>query len=316
MGSPVDLSAWTARETDALAAFEEVFNEFDRLDSLLSVWKRGQRRPAFERHRRAGPGDHQPRHDRRAAARAAGQRVDRGQVRRHLRRAVRRVEVRSRSGRPHPDPSRNRRPAAVCGLPRPSSSTRPRARRSWQALACACTWAAWAKGTPWIARAAILRSRGVTDFMVQSGGDLYVGGRRGDLPVAARRFAILAVRPTAFRHARAVRRHLQHVGRLRALLHARTASAITTSWTPTLGQPARGARSVTIVAPHGHRGRRAVDRRLRVGSRSRHGDHRTPARRRRRDRHLEERSPDLIRPAVEVAPSRAAHGRALTVRSG
>src|SRR5687767_13340855 len=41
MGSPVDLSAWTAREADALVAFEEAFDEFDRLDSLLRVWREG-----------------------------------------------------------------------------------------------------------------------------------------------------------------------------------------------------------------------------------------------------------------------------------
>ena len=41
MGSPVDLSAWTAREADAVAAFEAAFDEFDRLDGLLSVWKEG-----------------------------------------------------------------------------------------------------------------------------------------------------------------------------------------------------------------------------------------------------------------------------------
>ena len=40
MGSPVDLSAWTAREADAVAAFEAAFDEFDRLDGLLSVWRR------------------------------------------------------------------------------------------------------------------------------------------------------------------------------------------------------------------------------------------------------------------------------------
>ena len=41
MGSSLRLSAWTTDETAAMAAFEQVFREFDRLESLLSVWKPG-----------------------------------------------------------------------------------------------------------------------------------------------------------------------------------------------------------------------------------------------------------------------------------
>jgi thiamine biosynthesis lipoprotein ApbE len=41
MGSEVHLTAWTDDETRALRAFERVFDEFDRLDRLHSVWKEG-----------------------------------------------------------------------------------------------------------------------------------------------------------------------------------------------------------------------------------------------------------------------------------
>ena len=41
MGSELKLTAWTGDEPAALAAFEEVFAEFDRLESLLSVWRDG-----------------------------------------------------------------------------------------------------------------------------------------------------------------------------------------------------------------------------------------------------------------------------------
>lgn len=41
MGSQLRLAAWTADEPRALAAFEDVFRDFDRLDSLLSVWREG-----------------------------------------------------------------------------------------------------------------------------------------------------------------------------------------------------------------------------------------------------------------------------------
>jgi thiamine biosynthesis lipoprotein len=41
MGSQLRLAAWSADENAAVAAFEQVFREFDRLESLLSVWKPG-----------------------------------------------------------------------------------------------------------------------------------------------------------------------------------------------------------------------------------------------------------------------------------
>lgn len=41
MGSELRLSAWTADEPSAVAAFNEVFGEFDRLESLMSVWREG-----------------------------------------------------------------------------------------------------------------------------------------------------------------------------------------------------------------------------------------------------------------------------------
>ena len=41
MGSQLRLAAWTSDEAAAAAAFEQVFREFDRLDALLSVWKPG-----------------------------------------------------------------------------------------------------------------------------------------------------------------------------------------------------------------------------------------------------------------------------------
>src|SRR2546426_9247673 len=41
MGSELRVTAWTADEPSALAAFDAVFGEFDRLDRLMSVWKDG-----------------------------------------------------------------------------------------------------------------------------------------------------------------------------------------------------------------------------------------------------------------------------------
>lgn len=39
MGSSLTLVAWSAEETGVRAAFDAVYQEFDRLDALLSVWK-------------------------------------------------------------------------------------------------------------------------------------------------------------------------------------------------------------------------------------------------------------------------------------
>jgi thiamine biosynthesis lipoprotein len=41
MGSQLTLSAWTTDEARAVDTFEHVFREFDRLENLLSVWKDG-----------------------------------------------------------------------------------------------------------------------------------------------------------------------------------------------------------------------------------------------------------------------------------
>jgi len=41
MGSDLRLTAWTGDDAAAHAAFEAVFREFDRLDALMSVWRQG-----------------------------------------------------------------------------------------------------------------------------------------------------------------------------------------------------------------------------------------------------------------------------------
>jgi thiamine biosynthesis lipoprotein len=41
MGSELRLTAWTADERGAWSAFDAVFNEFDRLESLMSTWRPG-----------------------------------------------------------------------------------------------------------------------------------------------------------------------------------------------------------------------------------------------------------------------------------
>ena len=41
MGAEAHLSAWTSDEAAAIVAFEEIFTELERLESLMSVWREG-----------------------------------------------------------------------------------------------------------------------------------------------------------------------------------------------------------------------------------------------------------------------------------
>ena len=96
--------------------------------------------------------------------------------------------------------------------------------------------------------AAIMRGRGINDFMIQSGGDLYVAGRRGDRPwragiqdprgPAGSIFAAMDLTDSAFSTSGDYERFFMKDGR-------RYHHIID----PDLGEPARGCRSVTIVTP-------------------------------------------------------------------
>ena len=56
MGSELHLTAWTADEPRARAAFDAVFAEFERLEALLSVWRDGSDVLRLNARRRAGAG--------------------------------------------------------------------------------------------------------------------------------------------------------------------------------------------------------------------------------------------------------------------
>ena len=95
---------------------------------------------------------------------------------------------------------------------------------------------------------AILRGRGLDDFLIQSGGDLYAGGQPGDRPwklgindprgAPDDSFATIELRDRTFSTSGDYERSFMKDGvRFHHLLD------------PDLGQPARGCRSVTIVAP-------------------------------------------------------------------
>jgi thiamine biosynthesis lipoprotein len=244
MGAPVQLSAYTTREADAVAAFEAAFAEFDRLDALLSVWKEGSdvlrlnasagERPVsvsadtFEVLRQAiQAGDWtNGKFDITFGALAEVWKFDHDQDNRiptpgeiaarlplvDYRNVVidekaRTVYIRKRGVRVH-----------LGGI---------------------------GKGFAVDHAVTILRSRGFTDFMVQSGGDMYVAGRRGDRPWrlgirdprAAATFATLDLSDSTLSTSGDYERFFMQDGvRYHHLLD------------PDSGRPAQGARSVTIVA--------------------------------------------------------------------
>ena len=247
MGSPVDLSAWTARETDALAAFEEVFDEFDRLDSLLSVWKEGS--DVLRLNANAGRDPVAISHDTMAVLRHARQGSEwtagKFDVTFGALSDVWKFD--------HDQDDRIPTPAEIAArLPlvdyRAIVLDEAAGTAKLTRAGVRVHLGGVGKGYAVDRAVAILRSRGLTDFMVQSGGDLYVGGRRGNLPwrlairdprgPADKVFATLELSDATFSTSGDYERFFMQDGvRYHHILD------------PDLGQPARGARSVTIVAP-------------------------------------------------------------------
>ena len=237
MGSEVTVTVWTADEAAALPPIEAVFAEFDRLDALMSVWKPGSDILRVN----AAAGQHAvPVSAERASVLAhgsTGQRVDRRQVRRDVRRAQRRVEVRSRSGQSRARRPRRSRRGCRSSTTRPSRSTRPPAPCSSTRPGMRVHLGGIGKGYAVDRAVAILRARGLRDFMVQAGGDLYVGGRPGRRAVAPghQRSARRAERE--LRDDRAARRARSARQATTSDCSSRTGSAITTSSIPRPASP-------------------------------------------------------------------------------
>ena len=156
---------------------------------------------------------------------------------------------------------------------------------------------------------ALLKERGFTDFLIQSGGDLYVAGTNGGQPwklgIADPRgahepFATLQISDGTFSTSGDYERFFMKDGvRYHHLID------------PDFGEPASGCRSVTIVTNRAvHRGC-AVDRRLHHGAGGGHGADREAARRRRRDRDGGQRGADLERITWPHRTTAASHQRTL-----
>lgn len=246
MGSRLALTAWTSDADATRRAFGEVFAEFDRLDALLSVWK-----PESDVSRlngAAGQGPVPVRHETREVLRAAEQvsawtagkfDVTFGAL----------AEVWKFD---HDQDNRVPTPAEIAArLPRvdhtqvsvsddagTAAIARPGIRVHLGGIG---------KGYAVDRAIAILRRAGHSDFMIQAGGDLYVAGMAGDEPwrlgiqdprgQGGDSFALLELSDATFSTSGDYERFFDRDGvRYHHILD------------PDTGQPARGCRSVTIVA--------------------------------------------------------------------
>ena len=246
MGSEVRLTAWTADEPRAVRAFERAFNEFDRLDRLLSIWH-----PDSDVSRvNATAG--------RAPATIAAETLE-------VLRTARQVSewtggkfdvtFGALSGLWKFDhdqddqiPRRADVQARLALVDYRSLDVDDTSRTAFLRRAgMRVHLGGIGKGYAVDRAAALLRAEGITDFLIQSGGDLYAGGRRGDRPwrtgirdprgPADQVFAAMDVRDETFSTSGDYERFfLQGGRRYHHILD------------PDEGAPARGCRSVTIVA--------------------------------------------------------------------
>jgi thiamine biosynthesis lipoprotein len=246
MGSSLQVTLWTADDAGASAAADALFAEFDRLDHLLSVWKEGS--DVLRLNAAAG----------REPVRVSAETIE--------------VLTLARQISGWTDGKFDVTFGALSGLwkfdqdqddriPSPAAVAARLPDVDYTALDIDA-----ARGTAFLRRpgmrahlggigkgyaidrgAAILRSRGFRDFLIQSGGDLLASGHRGDRPwrlgirdprgPADRSFATLDLTNGTFSTSGDYERFFMHDGRrYHHILD------------PDLGAPARGCRSVTIVA--------------------------------------------------------------------
>ncbi len=246
MGADLHLTAWTADRAAADAAFDEVMAEFGRLDRLLSVWHEASdvSRINAAAGRQPVPVAPETFEILQAAIRVSEWTGGKFDVTFGALAGLWRFD--HDQDNTIPDAAAVKRQLALIGYE--ALTLDPGARTVLLGRAGArLHLGGIGKGYAVDRAAAILRSRGLHDFMIQSGGDLYVAGRRGDRPwrigirdprgPGDRSFASLALTDGTFSTSGDYERFFLHDGRrYHHLLD------------PDRGEPARGCRSVTIVA--------------------------------------------------------------------
>jgi len=245
MGSEVHLTAWTSDEGATAAAFTRVFDEFDRLDGLMSIWREGSDVVRLNASAGAGAVPVSPevrevigqaryvsdltdgKFDATFGALSGLWKFDHdldGRI-------PPRAEVAARL------PLIDYRALTVDELAGTASLARGGMKVHLGGIG---------KGYAVDRAVGILQRAGVHDFMIQSGGDLYLGGRRGTRPWRAgiqdprgapdAVFAVMDLTDVAFSTSGDYERFFMRDGlRYHHILD------------PDVGEPARGCRSVTIV---------------------------------------------------------------------
>ena len=179
MGSELRLTAWTADEPAALAAFEAVFAEFDRLESLLSIWRDGSDVQRLN----AAAGLHPVTVSTETievlnAAREIGDLTEgKFDVTFAALSDLWKFDHDQDNSIPAPDAIRDRLPLIDYRQVEfdPAAKTAFITRKGMRVHLGGI-----GKGYAVDRAVAALRQRGLRDFMVQAGGDMYVAGRRGD----------------------------------------------------------------------------------------------------------------------------------------
>jgi len=247
MGSELRLTAWTADDATAVAAFEKAFDEFDRLDRLMSVWREGS--DVLRLNAAAGTSAVPISAEVREVL-LAGRQVSEWTDGKFD------VTFGALSGLWKFDhdldgqiPSRGEVAARLPLIDYLALEVDDRAgTASLKRQGMKVHLGGIGKGYAVDRAAAILREAGVSDFMIQSGGDLYLAGRRGPRPWRAGiqdprgpsggLFAAMDLTDAAFSTSGDYERFFMRDGRrYHHILD------------PDTGEPARGCRSVTIVAP-------------------------------------------------------------------
>ncbi len=246
MGSQLRLAAWSDDEPATVAAFDDVFREFDRLDALLSVWREGSDVLRMN----AAAGDHPVpvSGDTRAVLLAARQASEwtggKFDVTFGALTDIWKFDHDQDNSVPDADAIRARLPLVdfhvveVDGAAGTAFISRKGSRVHLGGVG---------KGYAVDRGVEILRGRGVKDFVIQSGGDLFVSGLNNGAPwrlgindprgKAGESFATVDLSDGTFSTSGDYERFFMKDGtRYHHLID------------PDTGEPARGCRSVTIVS--------------------------------------------------------------------
>jgi len=246
MGTEIALTAWTSDDSRTEAAFAAVFGEFDRLDAMMSVWTDGS--DIVRLNEAAGghpvPVSTETREVLRVARQVSEWTDGRFDVTFAALSGLWKFDNQDKDDR-IPDrreiekrlPLINYRDVEVDDREGTAFLKRKGMRVNLGGIG---------KGYAVDRSVDILRRSGVRDFMIQAGGDMYVGGTRGDRPwrlgirdprgPADRSFAMLDLTDGTFSTSGDYERFFMKDGR--RYHHILDLS---------VGEPARGCRSVTLV---------------------------------------------------------------------